>query len=87
MYSEDDALHRNYMFFEDTIGALPKYVWSSISRACSILPSCSATIFLANFKTSVLINIYDDRGMDILVSDADSALPLINNSLTTVSKL
>ena len=87
-YSDEDDLHKNYIFFKDSLKSLTKYVWNSISKGCSTIePYCVPDIFLANINAEHLINIYDDRGMDILTRDVYSTLKTVDDSLATISKL
>lgn len=66
LYSEDDELYYCYSFFEWT-DLIKPFLWLSISNNYSnISPKYDLDIFFVSKNVCKLINIYDDRGVDIL---------------------
>jgi hypothetical protein len=63
----DDELHTKLFFFEEDYKNIKKYLWGLLSRNfMGIEPSLNMEIFFISKDLKTLINVYDDRGMDIL---------------------
>jgi hypothetical protein len=87
-YCEDDELFKHHIFYKDTIEVLPNYILRSICPGLSTIGrSCGADIFLASINTNQLLNIYDDRGMDILTRDASINLDAVATLLSPANQL
>lgn len=66
LYSDDDELYYCYSFFEWT-DLIKPLLWMSISNNYSnISPKFDLDIFFVSKDVNKLINVYDDRGVDIL---------------------
>jgi hypothetical protein len=66
LYSDDDELYYCYSFFEWT-DLIKPLLWLSISNNYStISPKFDLDIFFVSKDVCKLINVYDDRGVDIL---------------------
>lgn len=63
---EDDSLVLFLYFDSFNEIELKKLVESSINYELGFNPSINMTCFYFNFETPILINIYDDRGMDLV---------------------
>jgi hypothetical protein len=66
-YIDDDELYIKLFFFEINIDDIKKYLWGLLSTNFrGIEPFLQMEIFFISNDLKTLINVYDDRGMDIL---------------------
>lgn len=63
---EDESLILYYYFEKFDFREIESLVKSSICFELGVEPSINMTCFYFNFETPVLLNIYDDRGLDIV---------------------
>lgn len=78
--SEDEVL---YLYFEKYSNTIANSVITSIvNYEMAEEPSANVTCYFINFERSLIINIYDDRGMDIY-SPEKSVIEEISNRFST----
>jgi hypothetical protein len=64
---EEDELYIQLFFFEVNFDDILKYLWGLLSSNFrGIEPFLQMEIFFISKDLKTLINVYDDRGMDIL---------------------
>ncbi len=56
--------------------ALDTLIWHAVANEMPIYPSLPLQVFLLDQKYSVLVHIYDDRGMDVIADQARALTPL-----------
>ncbi len=69
-YLEEDEFYVTLFFFEEKFQKINKYLWGLL--ACNFLgiePYLQMGMFFISKDLSSLINVYDDRGMDIMKLD------------------
>lgn len=63
-YIQDDEWYAHYLFFKESKYHFEKYINSILYDYNE--PSIYSDVFIINKELSELVNIYDDRGMDIV---------------------
>lgn len=51
-------------------------IWNSIACEMSVGPKAAVHSFLVNFERGLMIDVYDDRGMDVFATDPPAVLPI-----------
>lgn len=65
-YISEDDWYGQYLFYEESGTNIGKYVSGIINRVSRDKPSLIPEVYYLNFNLNTLINVYDDRGMDIM---------------------
>ena len=63
---EDDEWNRNYLFFQINKSELHKCIFGVLGAELGIEPSCGFDLYLYDEQAGILVNPYDDRGLDIV---------------------
>lgn len=67
-YCKEDEIFLHYLFFRENPTNLEKLIWFCLSRNFThIKPYSNSDIFFFTLNTDLIINLYDDRGIDILI--------------------
>jgi hypothetical protein len=65
-YVNDDEWHNHYLFYNETDSTLQKYIDGILGYLIESKPCFNMEVFFIDKSLETLINIYDDRGMDIV---------------------
>lgn len=71
-FLEDDEWYVNLFFYKEEFKNIKKYLWGILSKNfLGIEPVLNMELFFISNDLSKLINIYDDRGVDIMKLEID----------------
>lgn len=66
-YIEEEELYAHYIFFEDCEDNLQKYIAETLAiDLLNVDPVMPCNVFYVKSDLTKVVNIYDDRGMDVL---------------------
>jgi len=65
-YIKDDEWYEQYLMFIDYNINIKKYISGIINRVRFNKPSINTNVFFVDLNLKMVINLYDDRGLDIL---------------------
>ncbi|MFA8301428.1 MAG: hypothetical protein ACEPOV_14770 [Hyphomicrobiales bacterium] len=69
IFLEEEERFMRYLFFLDSLSSLETYIWGALAseyEGVNITPYIAGDIFIISQDLRYVINIYDDRGLDIL---------------------
>lgn len=64
-YDFDDEWYVKLYFYEESLDNIKKYLWGILAGHCLVQPNSFMDMFFISKDLSALLNVYDDRGMDL----------------------